>query len=119
MECTSILIIDDEATIASSMLHYFTKEGYNVVASTSGDIVLKMVDIKRFDVIITDMKMSPVSGADIINHLRDSGYKGNIILMSAHFRTEDPESEGIAADAFIEKPFSLREIHRIVRELVG
>lgn len=51
------------------------------------------------------MKISSVSDVDIINHLKDSGYSGKVILVLGIVRTKNFENEGPAADAFIERPF--------------
>ena len=58
--------------------------------------------------------MSPLSGTDIIRHLRRSGYEGKIIVMSAYFKDFEKELQELKVDACLEKPFELSSLLQLI-----
>ena len=79
------MVVDDENLLVYSISAYLTSEGFNVKATTSPEEAHLMIENERFGVVVTDLRMSPVSDAEIIRHLRRSGFEGKIIVMSAYF----------------------------------
>ncbi|MCL4536441.1 MAG: response regulator [Nitrospirae bacterium] len=112
----NILIIDDEPLIITSLLEYLSERGYDVVATNSSKAAVSLINADRFDVVITDLRMKPFSGIDIIKQLRGAGFAGKIILMSAFCEEYKQEMEALNVDAYFEKPFLLQDIHKKIKE---
>jgi DNA-binding NtrC family response regulator len=115
----NILIVDDESIIVSSTLQFLSGKGYNVVATNSPEAVISLINSEKFDVIITDLKMQPISGIDIIKHLISLGFTGKTILISAYYKDHERELNTLRVDAFLEKPFMLEELKKKIEELTG
>lgn len=109
-----ILIIDDEVLLTYSVSKYLAKKGFNVKASSCPDQALSILESESFDVVITDLRMAPVTGIDIIRHLRRSGYVGKIIVMSAYFKEFEEDLQALKVDAFVEKPFELSRLLNVI-----
>lgn len=102
-----ILIVDDNEMnrlVASTILLNF---GPQVMVAESGEIALEMVDKENFDLILMDIQMPVLNGYDTTRLLRDEGYKGPIIALTASAISGERE-KCIAAgmDDYITKPIN-------------
>ena len=100
-----ILIADDEAHVREVLRHFLTREGYLVSAVEDGRGVLDTVSTFQPDVIVVDMVMPGLTGADVLTALRRAGVTVPIILISAY---DIVGREGFFA--VLTKPFNLRAL---------
>ncbi|MBI5049608.1 MAG: response regulator [Nitrospirae bacterium] len=118
MSLRNILIIDDDSLTISSMLRFFSGRDFNVLATNAPEVVVSSINPYGFDVIITDYKMEPLNGIELIRHLRDTGFSGRIILFSAIYVLSPAEREELKIDAFFEKPFEIEIIYKQIIEWI-
>ena len=111
----SVLIIDDEVLITSALSYYLLSKGYDVKAVNSPKAALTMTDNEQFDIVISDIRMEPISGVEIVDHLRRSGFAGKIVMMSSCFRRFEKELRNLHVDAILEKPFDLSSLLKVIR----
>ncbi|MGQ7853119.1 ATP-binding protein [Pedobacter sp. WC2501] len=102
-----ILIVDDNEMnrlVASTILLNF---GPQIMVAESGEVALEMVDKEDFDLILMDIQMPVLNGYDTTRLLRDGGYKGPIIALTASAISGERE-KCIAAgmDDYITKPIN-------------
>lgn len=100
-----ILIADDEAHVREVLRHFLTREGYLVSTVEDGRGVLDTVSTFPPDVIVVDMVMPGLTGADVLTALRRAGVTVPIILISAY---DIIVREGFFA--VLTKPFNLRAL---------
>jgi DNA-binding response OmpR family regulator len=100
-----LLIADDEAQVREVLRHFLTREGYLVSAVEDGRGVLDTVSTFQPDVIVVDMVMPGLTGADVLTALRRAGVTVPIILISAY---DIVVREGFFAA--LTKPFNLRAL---------
>ena len=79
-----ILIADDEAHVREVLRHFLTRKGYLVSAVEDGRGVLDTVSTFQPDVIVVDMVMPGLTGADVLTALRRAGVTVPAILISAY-----------------------------------
>lgn len=108
-----ILVIDDEEAIVNSFVFYFSKRGYDVKGITSSDEALISLSGESFDVVITDLHMSPVTGFEIIDVVRQRHPRTFLIAMSGKYRSD--EVRALNVDRFIEKPFLFKEVEGLIK----
>lgn len=113
----NILIVDDESIIASTALQYFSSEGYSVVATNSSEAVMSLINLEKFDVVITDLNMHPLNGVDIVKHLRKLNFAGKTFVISAYYREHESELKTLKVDGIMEKPFKLEELNNRIKNL--
>jgi two-component system response regulator (stage 0 sporulation protein F) len=112
-----ILLVDDEKHI----LRYYTEElsadGHQVVATDSGEQLLKKIALHQPDLIVLDIKLVEWDGLDLLLDIRDRYYNLPVILCTAYdtFK-EDPRS--IAADYYVIKSFDLTELKTKIRRAI-
>jgi CheY-like chemotaxis protein len=100
-----ILIADDEAHVREVLRHFLTREGYLVSTVEDGRGVLDTVSTFPPDVIVVDMVMPGLTGADVLTALRRAGVTVPIILISAY---DIIVREGFFA--VLTNPFNLRAL---------
>jgi DNA-binding response OmpR family regulator len=114
-ECQSVLIVDDEVLITKVLSYYLSAKGYDVNSVNSPERALSMADCKRFDVVISDVRMVPVSGIEFVARLRRSNFGGKIIMISSCFREVEQQLRELKVDALLEKPFDLSSLLEVLR----
>ena len=59
-------------------------EGYDVTTASSGEAALKLVSDRHFDLVLTDLKMTGMSGLELLKELTDFDKSIIVILLTAH-----------------------------------
>jgi len=106
------LIIDDDKPTLEAMSDALITQGYEVTSKSSGKEALKAMQEKRFDVVLTDLKMPDIDGMDILKAAKDMDIHAQVILITAH-GSIDTAVEAMRAGAadYIEKPVkNLKEL---------
>ncbi|TCS72371.1 DNA-binding NtrC family response regulator [Sulfuritortus calidifontis] len=112
----SLLIIDDEAMAVRSLSHVFRKEGYEVTTCQSGPAGLKAIEQRRFDVVLTDLRMERVDGMAILKRCRELHPDSEVIVVTGYATLNsavDAMKEG--AFHYVAKPYRLDEVREIVK----
>jgi CheY-like chemotaxis protein len=87
--------------------------GYRVVTAGCGSDALKSIEETNFDLVITDYRMSPINGLELINGLRNNDYRNPIILLTGFAESLGLRPENTGADVVIMK--SANEVANLVR----
>lgn len=108
-----LLVVEDDRPIAELIKHHFSKEGFTVTSTPSGEEALILVDEVRPDLVILDWMVEGISGIEVCRQLRRSRATPSIpILMLTARGEEDDRVRGLetGADDFVTKPFSPKEL---------
>ncbi len=109
----TILLVDDNQDGMLARRSVLEELGYLVVPAASGSEALKLVEKESFDLIITDYRMSPIDGLELIRKLRESNYVKPVILLTGFADNLGLCPETTGADVVIQK--SANEIVSLVR----
>lgn len=111
-----ILIIDDENSILDSLRILFKGTEFEVEMATNGRMGLEVLEAKRPDLVLTDVKMPGAGGIDILTRARELDPEMPVILMTAQASLQSA-MQAVNAGAFyyIQKPFSNDELLAICR----
>jgi CheY-like chemotaxis protein len=104
-----ILIVDDEPSVRECIELVLRERGYLFETAEDAEEALAICGTKRFDLVLSDMKMPGMDGQQLLKHLRaiDPGQK--VILVTA-FAPADVS----LFDAVVTKPFSFEELRNRV-----
>jgi two-component system response regulator PilR (NtrC family) len=96
-----------------------TKEGYEVFLAANGKEAVQLLGQRTFDLLITDIKMTDISGLDVLKKAKEINTDTVVILISA-FATAETAVEAMKEGAYdyIPKPFDNQAFKQIVREAV-
>jgi len=111
MSSGRILLIEDDAAIASALDRVLRAEGYDVQVIIRGDDGLARATEEHFDVVITDLKLPGLNGLELVRQLHSAKPRIPIILMTAHGTTETAiEATKFGAYDYLLKPFEISEL---------
>ena len=111
-----LLVIDDDTDVRESIGRMLRSAGYTVHTAPSGEEGFTMARDGAFDVILSDMRMSGISGLDVLRKLREHRVDSVFIIMTG-FGTVDTAVEAMKLGAvdFVQKPFFRDELLMRVR----
>src|SRR5439155_26699586 len=78
-----ILIVDDEARMRETLAIILDGQGYEVEQAGDGHIALEALERDIFDLLITDLRMDPVSGIDLLPSIQERGLSQSVIMTTA------------------------------------
>jgi CheY-like chemotaxis protein len=111
----NILAVDDEAGTRAALSLVLALDGHHAVFANDGDEALNLFENSQrsFDLIITDHQMVRVSGLDLARRLRERGFAGEIVVLTAFAGTFDEEEyKKLEVAGIMEKPFDKNELCR-------
>ncbi len=108
---TSLLLVDDEASLRDSLSFVLSGQGYQVRTAASGLECLEAVAQAPPDLILLDVMLPGLDGLEVCRRLRSQGFAGLVLLLTAR----DEEIDQVlgletGADDYITKPFRQREL---------
>jgi len=114
-----ILIVDDDGDLRTLLGLCFLRRGHSIVVASNGAEGLACVTAHAPDLVVTDLNMPVMNGLELLRRLRANGHRDlPVIVLTAR---ADQRTAAIAAgaDAFLVKPFSLRELGETAERLLG
>ncbi|MEZ5424894.1 MAG: sigma-54 dependent transcriptional regulator [Pyrinomonadaceae bacterium] len=120
----SILVVDDEKSQREILEMILSGEGYDVTTASSGEAAMKFVADRHFDLVLTDLKMTGMSGLDLLKELTDFDKSIIVLLLTAH-GTVDSAVDALRLGAFdyLQKPYDreklLETISRALNQLTS
>lgn len=114
-----ILVIEDDADIASNIGLYFEQKGHQLDFAYNGNLGLKLALENSFDLIILDLMLPGKDGISVCREFKSSSHTYTPILMLTARDTIENKVDGFeaGADDYLVKPFSLRELEVRVNAL--
>ena len=113
-----ILILDDEPIVCKRLKPVFQKAGYEVETCTDSACALECVKKKRFDIVITDLKMEGVDGMQFLTEVKKISPDTGCVVITGFATLETAkESFRMGAFDFVAKPFKVGDILEVVKRL--
>ena len=113
-----ILIVEDNRSLRSSLTDLMKRKGHNVVACSNGKAALKEINKNQFDLIITDLKMFPVDGFQVLETAKRVLPNSEVIVITALGSIKDGvEAMKKGAYDFLEKPVENERLLRIAERI--
>lgn len=109
----TVLVVDDERDIVDLVRYNLTQAGFRVVSATDGRQALDLARRERPDLIVLDLMLPVLPGAEVARHLKqDEATRAIPILMLTARGEEVDRIVGfeLGADDYVVKPFSPREL---------
>jgi DNA-binding response OmpR family regulator len=117
-----VLVADDDEDILVLVNTVLERAGYEVVATRDGAEALAAAMQRRPDLAVLDVAMPELDGLEVLRRLREHASTSDVpvLLLSARVQEEDVKRGfDTGANAYVQKPFSPRELCDRVIELLG
>ncbi len=117
-----ILVVEDEDSVRAFAVRALTSRGFTVMEADSGEVALEVIEADKdgFELILSDVVMPEMDGPTMLKELRKRKINTKVIFMSGYAEEAfERNLEGPADFAFLQKPFSLKQLVEKVKEVMG
>jgi len=114
-EKAEILILDDEPIVGDRLKPALEKCGYRVETHTDSQAAIDQLARRRYDLLITDLKMAGPSGLDVLRFVKEHTPSTRVIVITG-YATADQAKESMKRGAvdFIAKPFRISQLRELI-----
>ena len=117
-----ILIVDDDKDVLSVLEKRLTAEKYSVITANNGQDAIILAKAQRPDLIILDIIMPGIDGAEVAGKLREDPETRNIpvIFLTCMLTPEEEKQKRhhVAGNIFIAKPYDIKELLSEIKKIV-
>jgi DNA-binding NtrC family response regulator len=112
-----ILVVDDEKNMRATLAAILEEKGYTVAEAATGEQALDLCQQQTFDVVLIDVRMPGLNGAETFRKIRRNQDTTKVILMSA-YDVDDLKRTALeeGAIAFLPKPLDVQRIMDLVQD---
>jgi DNA-binding NtrC family response regulator len=106
-----ILLIDDESSMLSVLTVLLKGAGYDVVPALGGVKARELMKSESFDLMISDIRMNPINGMELLRQAHDERPNLPVIMLTAYGSVETAiEAMKLGAFDYVTKPFRVDEL---------
>ncbi len=113
-----ILIVDDEPDIVNALTHFILQKGYGALGALNGKEALRVLDKEKIDLILLDMKLPDIEGANIARIIKDTYPHTKILIITGH----PEEAQGLAETSLFKslmvKPIGIQGLYNKILEIL-
>jgi DNA-binding NtrC family response regulator len=107
----TILIVDDEAVIRTTLSNDLKAEGYEVTAVENGEDAVDILKEKHFDAVITDMMMEGMNGIQVLQQAKEINPDVAVIILTGFGELSSAiEALRSGAEDYLQKPCDIEEL---------
>jgi len=111
MTGSTVLIVDDEQTLARSAKAFLADHGYEAEVATSGEKAMELLENLQPDVVFADVRLPGMSGLDLLKRIRQFDPVIPVIMLTAYGSIEGAvEAVKLGAFDYVKKPVDLEEL---------
>ena len=111
MSGSTVLIVDDERTLARAIKAFLAESGYEAETAGDAEQALRLLETMRPDVIFTDVRLPGMDGIELLRRIREFDAAIPVIIMTAHGTIEGAvEAVKLGAFDYLKKPVDLEEL---------
>lgn len=113
-----LLIVDDESDLLEAIGETCDHLGYTVLSATSAEEALALLRDKPVDVVLTDLRMRPMNGFDLLEKARDQYPSVPFVLWTGFWeKDQEDRAKKYSRVETMTKPFSLRQVQEVLDKL--
>jgi PAS domain S-box-containing protein len=117
----TVLLVEDEESVRELVRHTLAMRGYSVLEAENGPAALALCHQhkEKIDLLITDVVMPGMSGHELVQQLRALRPEVKVLYLSGYTEDAFAAQSGVTNQSFLQKPFTLQNLARKVREVLG
>lgn len=111
MKRDKILLVEDDSTLSFIVQDALTREGFDVVCASNGEVGLKLFNESGPDIIVADVMMPKMDGFEMVRHIRLTSPAVPVLFLTARTALDDVvKGFELGANDYIRKPFQILEL---------
>lgn len=115
---TTILIVEDEESLADPLAFLLKKEGFEVIVAHDGPTALVEFGKNEVDIVLLDLMLPGMSGTDVCKQLRTTSSVPVIMVTARDSEIDKVVGLELGADDYVTKPYSSRELIARIRAVL-
>ncbi|AHI21757.1 response regulator transcription factor [Corynebacterium vitaeruminis] len=115
---TTILLVEDEESLADPLMFLLRKEGFEVIHAADGPSALVEFENNDIDIVLLDLMLPGMSGTDVCKRLRAVSSVPVIMVTARDSEIDKVVGLELGADDYVTKPYSSRELIARVRAVL-
>jgi two-component system response regulator RegX3 len=115
---TTILIVEDEESLADPLAFLLRKEGFDPIVAHDGKTALAEFDRHDVDIVLLDLMLPGMSGTDVCKQLRATSSVPVIMVTARDSEIDKVVGLELGADDYVTKPYSSRELIARIRAVL-
>ena len=115
---TTVLIVEDEESLADPLAFLLRKEGFDVTVVADGPSALAEFDRSGADIVLLDLMLPGMSGTDVCKQLRTKSSVPVIMVTARDSEIDKVVGLELGADDYVTKPYSARELIARIRAVL-
>jgi DNA-binding NtrC family response regulator len=117
MEKQTILFVDDEESIRSSVSRKLVKKGYDVETAVSGEDAIIKLHQTHYSLVITDLMMGKKNGVDVFNEVYRKNVNTNVMIITGFASSPLLETAlALGPCGYLLKPFKSAELYQMIQK---
>jgi two-component system phosphate regulon response regulator PhoB len=116
-----VLVVEDEAAIATMLRYNLEKQGFRVEEAADGQEALTRIAESQPDLVLLDWMLPAISGIEVCRQIRRRGTTRDLPVIMVTARTEDQDAVralNTGADDYVAKPFNMEALLARMRALL-
>jgi len=115
----TVLVIDDDAYIRSSIGRFLIARGHTVIEAADGEKGVEVVESQAVDIVITDVKMPGMDGFEVLRRVRYIASEIEVIVITGVKESENAfRALRAGAFDFFSKPFKVEDLNAAIQRTV-
>ncbi|KAB1504430.1 response regulator transcription factor [Corynebacterium sp. 320] len=115
---TSVLIVEDEESLAEPLAFLLKKEGFEVFIAGDGPTALEMFEANHVDIVLLDLMLPGMSGTEVCRTLRQTSSVPVIMVTARDSEIDKVVGLELGADDYVTKPYFARELIARIRAVL-
>ncbi len=117
-----VLVVDDDPAIQDMLVAFLTFDGHKVDTATSAEVALQKLRARRYDLLLTDLRLGGMTGIEFYKHLHehDREMAGRVVFITGDMvNPETLEFLDSVKNSCLSKPFALDDLRGVLERLDG
>ncbi|MDH4111463.1 MAG: response regulator transcription factor [Actinomycetota bacterium] len=118
MNQQTVLVVDDEESIAEAVRARLESEGYRVLVAHDGPDAIEQHTEQRPDIVVLDLMLPGMDGLEVCQEIQRHEWTPVLMLTAKTEEADKVAGFAVGADDYLTKPFSLRELTARVKAIL-
>ena len=115
-----VLVVDDEDALRMVLSSELSSSGYEVATASDGDEAITVIQNKKFDLVLLDIKMPKIDGFEVLKFIKKNYPAMKVIMLTGFADLKNAiESKKHGAEDFVSKPYDLVDLLTTIERVLS